>query len=63
MHLAKKTVQTPIDRRLIGNIIHYQLSENDFGQRQISPTAIQLLRSRASIDSCASNGTSIKHHL
>jgi hypothetical protein len=63
MHLAKEPVQTPIDRRLIANTINYHLSENDFAQRKISPAAMQLLRCRPSIDSCASNGTIIKRQL
>ncbi len=63
MHLTKKPEETTIDRRIIGNHINYPMSDHLLGQRRLSPATIQLLRCRASIDSCASNGTNRKHHL
>jgi hypothetical protein len=64
MHLTKETGETIIDRRLIGNHTNYQMSDSTLNQRRISPATIQLLRCRTtSIDSCVSNGTTIKRHL
>jgi hypothetical protein len=62
MHLTKNTGEKPIDRRSLGNNINYQMNDCAIGQRRISPATSQVLRCRASIDSCASNGTTIKHH-
>ncbi|CAF2771840.1 unnamed protein product [Rotaria sp. Silwood2] len=63
MHLTNNAVQTSIDRRQIGNHTSYQMNDNSYCQRRVSPAAIRLLRCRTSTDSSASNGTSIKHHL
>ena len=63
MHLTKKVVQTPIDRRFIGHSINHRMSDNTIGQRRISTAVtMQLLRYRSSVDSSASNGVSIKRH-
>ena len=63
MHLTKNTGETTIDRRLIGINTNYQMSDNTNDQRRTSPATSQLLRCRTSLDSCASNGTTIKRHL
>ena len=62
MHLTTATGDTPLDRRFLGNTTSYPMSDTTHGQRRISPATIQLLRCRTSIDSCASNGASIKRH-
>jgi hypothetical protein len=63
MHLIKTTGETPLDRRLIGNYTNYQMNDSTVNQRRISSATIQLIRCRASIDSCISNGATIKRHL
>ncbi|CAF1188319.1 unnamed protein product [Rotaria sp. Silwood1] len=63
MHLTNTTVQTSMDRRHLGNHISYQMTDNSYSQRRVSPAAIRLLRCRTSTDSSVSNGTSIKHHI
>jgi hypothetical protein len=63
MHLTKTTGETPIDRRFIGNNTNYQMNDSTINQRRISSGTTQLLRCRTSIDSCTSNGTTIKRHL
>jgi hypothetical protein len=60
MHLTSNTGETPIDRRFIGHNGNYPLNDGTTGQRRVSTAATQLLRCRASIDSCGSNGTSMK---
>lgn len=64
MHLTKKIVETPLDRRFMGNTMNHRMSDNTIGQRRISTAAtVQLLRYRPSLDSCGSNGaTSSKRH-
>ncbi|CAF4980534.1 unnamed protein product, partial [Rotaria sp. Silwood1] len=49
--------------RHLGNHISYQMTDNSYSQRRVSPAAIRLLRCRTSTDSSVSNGTSIKHHI
>ncbi|CAF1301609.1 unnamed protein product [Adineta steineri] len=63
MHLTKKTIDTPMDRRYLGHTIKRQLSDNTITQRRISTATIQLLRCRISLDSYASNGINIKRHV
>lgn len=60
LHLTHDNEPTPLDRRLLGNCTNYQMSDSALGQRRISPASAQMMRCRASIDSCTSNGNSVK---
>ncbi len=62
MHLTTNTGETSIDRRFLGTNGNYPMNDSTIGQRRISPATTQLLRCRTSIDSCGSNGASIKRH-
>jgi hypothetical protein len=63
MHLTKNTGETTLDRRLIGINTNYQMNDATMDQRRISTATSQVLRCRTSLESCVSNGTSIKRHL
>jgi hypothetical protein len=67
MHLIKEPVPKPSDRRTTAININYLAGDTDFDhrlkERRSSPgTTHQLLRSRQSLDSLASNGSTIPHH-
>ncbi len=67
MHLTKDVKQKSTDRRATGFNLNYLANENEFVQRlqerRPSPGTLQLLRSRQSIDSNMSNGSTIPRHL
>lgn len=58
LHLTHDPEPTPLDRRLLANYTNYPMCDSALGQRRISPASVQLMRCRASIDSCTSNGPS-----
>ncbi|CAF4242553.1 unnamed protein product [Rotaria sp. Silwood2] len=66
MHLRKGTIQKPIDRRTTAINFNYIPGDTDFEQRlkeiRTSPMALQLLRSRQSVDSTVSNGIILPRH-
>lgn len=63
LHLIKTPVDMPNNRRLMSANHNYTLPGTADDQRRTSPSTIQLLRCRTSIDSCVSNGTSLKRHV
>ncbi|CAF0754038.1 unnamed protein product [Rotaria sordida] len=66
MHLTKDTIGHPIDRRTTASNLNCLPGDTDFEQRlkeiRTSPMALQLLRSRKSIDSTITNSTIIRRH-
>ncbi|CAF3216051.1 unnamed protein product [Rotaria socialis] len=63
MRLTKSTIQTPLDKRQLGNHLNDRMNEHDIGKQRVSRTTKRLLQWQTSIDRCANSGTSVKRNL